>query len=280
MRLLILFWLVSRLCVAADPIELKCKLARKDPSQTVGYLFSAENFCSGVLLSPHVVLTAAHCVKDRFPKDLKFTVKGHLAQEAPTADAAVASEILIHPSYWKAPDKTTGGADIALVKLANKNYGGEPLHYPEVTGVAPRAGETFISWGYGIDDDGKARTKRKKEIRYQRMESLLGKNGEKLLNVRMAFIRGDAGEIPCSGDSGGPVVKQESGVWKVVAVNSRLGFLVRFQTQAGLRAKLRNPDYVCKNVDVFHSISTKPFLSWIRENHQRLETEGFQSVCK
>ena len=102
----------------ADPFS---DLAKKDPSLTIGNLTLKEGYCTAVLLSPHVILTAAHCVKDMDPSSIQFTLNGNLEAREVGVKFAVSHKYVIHSTYWKSPDGSSGGIDLALVQLRDKN---------------------------------------------------------------------------------------------------------------------------------------------------------------
>lgn len=259
--------------------ENSCDFAKKDPSASIGQLSVAEGFCTGVLISPHVVLTAAHCVKSDAISELKFTLKGIVAEGDNIPFAGVA-EVIVHPTYWRANDGSAGGIDLALVKLKDKNYGPVPMIYPQV--ILPsrvKIGETLFSWGYGINEIGAKGTRRKKEVHFDGYDSTLSKDGRKLEKVRLVFSRGETGEIQCFGDSGGPVMTEKDGKWWVVGINSRGGFPIRFSTREGLKKRLSSKEFLCEKSNTFRSVAVGLFSGWIADNLKKLETEKIADAC-
>lgn len=148
-------------------------------------LFSGKGRCSGVVLAPHLVLTAAHCVE---AADGKYYVTG-LAREGVRVDVA---EVARHPEFRKTD------ADIALVKLV------KPL--PErflpafFQGRPLRAGDSVIVGGYGIAVAGKADARTT-----LRSAALVVSH---LWRGRATVTDANTGDRnrlgPCNGDSGGP----------------------------------------------------------------------------
>lgn len=90
------------------------------------------NGCSGVLVAPHVVLTAAHCHDKAY-----FVVHG--------STVASVWDRIPHPGY----DPGTYENDIAVLILA------DPLPGPYAKVGSPRVGEVEIA-GYGETNDGTA----------------------------------------------------------------------------------------------------------------------------
>lgn len=194
--------------------------------------------CSGVLLGPNALLTAAHCV-DTF--DGQAIVEPKLAvgvREMPL-------ECTIFPDYLKLPEKIRvprGSQDYALCLVAD---GGRPpealqqLTFEVIDKEVPLAtGDKVLVTGYGctaitvVDGD---------------LEAI---KGLRTLNIGDSVIERSAGRVPaqpmyvttrsaeakevslCPGDSGGPLFSgvtqdQPDGTRRVRAVNSMIDLDVR-----------------------------------------------------
>jgi hypothetical protein len=66
-------------------------------------------YCTGTLVLPHVVLTAAHCLEGIGPEQLQITAGG---------DEHPVTRYLIHPDYRPGESAAPHPADIALVSFA------------------------------------------------------------------------------------------------------------------------------------------------------------------
>ena len=109
----------------------------------------AAAFCSGVVLAPDVVLTAAHCVNT-----VKNTViHYHDASARPVLSPVVA--IAVHPLYRRDAIRTRRvSIDLALIHLA----GALPAPFQPATLASTRAfavGERLRIAGFGLTHEGK-----------------------------------------------------------------------------------------------------------------------------
>lgn len=179
--------------------------------------------CSGTLVTPDTVLTAAHCV------DRGLGITNVFVDRDNNQDLIEASEFTAHPFYFPLPGHPN---DVGVVKLTESITNRPTVGLLLSTDVS--VGDRVGIYGYGFDGDADLGILREGEMEITRVEA-----GGILIST---FDR--TNQSICSGDSGGPATLSSNGITGIVGINSagsaegcREGSLALFVT-VGLASNL------------------------------------------
>jgi len=173
---------------------------------------SRGNFCSGALIAPTLVLSAAHCVTP----GASYKIVQYDAQRQPQLLAV--KRVADHPNFNAQGIRShRASADIALLQLADPLVGKTvlPLGIP----VEPfEAGQGYTVAGIGVAARGDGRSGGT-----PRSADLVSTSHPGKLQIRLldpATNNERAGLGACTGDSGGPVLQQQNGRDVIIGVIS------------------------------------------------------------
>ncbi len=192
--------------VARNPNGLRQSVVRVESSRG--------ELCSGAVIAPDLVLTAAHCVDDRAAYRV-IVVDRHFRQYAVRAIAAA-----MHPAFVPGTTpRTQPGVDLAILKLEQPLGDDFVALDPRYAG-RPGRGEPVEIAGFGVEAEGK-----KRSARVLRQTRVVAVGTLQVANrVDVVVDRERLAQVPgagaCRGDSGGPILRGGPGGYQLVGIVS------------------------------------------------------------
>ncbi|WP_322516454.1 S1 family peptidase [Rhodopseudomonas palustris] len=173
---------------------------------------SRGNFCSGALIAPDLVLSAAHCVAP----GADYKVVQRDAQGQPQLRDI--RRLAAHPRFdQRAIQANRATADVALLQLTAPLSGKTPLPFG-APGDPLQAGQRFTVAGIGVAQRGDG-----KSGGTARSAELIATGRPGRLQIRLVDPMTNNtrdGQGACTGDSGGPALQQQDGRALVIGVVS------------------------------------------------------------
>lgn len=156
--------------------------------------------CSGTLVAPRVVLTAAHCVENTDAPQVLSVVFAPEVEPALAAERVRAVEGRLHPA-WSAGENDIG----ALILAEDAPVAPAPLDLSPLP--SDLLGQMTRVVGFGVDDEGETGSRRSGTARVTAVEA------------GTFSIAADPG-MSCGGDSGGPSFLEVGGAERLIGVTS------------------------------------------------------------
>lgn len=177
-------------------------------SPVVPISVGGSNICTGTLIAPNIVLTAAHCIDDNV-RDCAFdeTDCSRFTVESGTGDSKRVSSCVGHPSYDPCSNVQERN-DVALLFLSGDLDARTANIY---TTNDFSIGESVVTAGYGRNEEDD-----------ENLRATFNQLSE-VTNVGLAteYTDGNSNEgTTCNGDSGGPLFIERNGSWQLIGVVS------------------------------------------------------------
>jgi secreted trypsin-like serine protease len=169
-------------------------------------------FCTGTLIAPEWILTAAHCVEGETAPGIKIRFDDDNVNNTSGGTEVAVAEVHAHPGY----DGIAWDNDIALIKLAAPQTDRTPTPIHRAV-AAP--GTSMIQVGFGSTDDADNGAGILHELTTTSIDCTVTADATISGANVVCFDQRD-GNGTCYGDSGGPSFVDVGGSLEVAAITS------------------------------------------------------------
>jgi hypothetical protein len=173
-------------------------------------VFDPQIYCSGALIAPDLVLTAAHCATGLDPAAFHVGAGSEDIREM-TLHPVV--DLIVHPAFDPDEGRSLNplGDDLALLLLASPVKGVTPIRLAPVKDGPLRGPRSNLrSYGWGVDRAGAPSGWLGRAAQVD-ITSTRESPYAPLNIAKQILARSRRGALPCIGDSGGPLVGNRPG---------------------------------------------------------------------
>ena len=188
-----------------------------DPfAKRVALLKSDDTTCTATVISPNVLLTAAHCVRGKLNLQVVFGASGDCGANNVFTQTRKVVGTRVHENYnpqgFGTKDIGNVKNDIALVKIQGDLPAGVVISSIH-DGRSRLDSDELIAVGYGDDRENSKDAPRLRRVNKD-YDSLRTTNSSQ----QLILLQDNSGI--CTGDSGGPQFVRSQGQYQIFAVNS------------------------------------------------------------
>lgn len=229
-------------------------------TSAVGLVHDGPAICTGTLIAPGWVLTAAHCAENKTDAKLVFSLK-----RTPGGVEIKRSvhRSFTHPGYHNIVRDDTPETDISLLQLDRDDYNQAPTHYPDLYhGDMLQKNTSSILVGYGFDNAGNKGILKIKRV----LANGIFLNPDKFAGTAMIqILPGPMGENACEGDSGSPILKYIGGKLSIIAVMSTVIANKAILARAEKADSAAGARFLCNHVNASYATTINYVSHWVSQ---------------